>query len=508
MKHKGRISMDRLRQVLEMKKAGYSINGISRALKMCTKTICRLLDQPVSSDLSLQTDLSALEAQTAPSLTPQMPPWLNELDWRFIVQERLKGVPFRTLYAESAGIPVKYWTFWKAVSRLIELTVDLEPKTTMRLNHKPGEKTFVDYADGIDIFDPATDEILKTQLFVGTLPFSSKVYAEFSFSQKIPSFIASHERMWKFFGGVTPYTVSDNLKSAVNRADLYDPDRNKTFCAYANHAGFALLPARPFRPKDKANVECHVGVLQRSFFPKVRYQTFSSIAELNEALWEHIEELNKAIMKDHGVSRNDRFEVEKKYLQPLPVEKFEIPEVKEATVHPDCHIQFGRSFYSVPYRYVGQKVRVIGTFYKVAIHDLQTLERIAIHSRAAKNGERRTNDLHWPVEKLNHCNFTMERAKEDANKIGPNTSQLIDYLFDLPHPLQYLRRVQAWVRHVSSGQFAKESMEYASAQALQHKRYNSKYINSCAEFFEKGGTLRTAPDLAPKRDLNQIYVRN
>ena len=153
--------MHRLRQVPEMKKAGYSINGISRALKMCTQTMVRLLDAPVSHDPSLETDSSALEAQTAPALTPQMPPWLNQLDWKFIVQERLKGVPFRTLYTECAGIPVTYWTFWKAASRLIELTVDLEPKTTIRINHNPGEKTFVDYADGIAIFDPATGEILK-----------------------------------------------------------------------------------------------------------------------------------------------------------------------------------------------------------------------------------------------------------------------------------------------------------------------------------------------------------
>ena len=172
------------------------------------------------------------------------------------------------------------------------------------------------------------------------------------------------------------------LKSAVTKADLYDPDKNKTFCAYANHAGFALLPARPRRPKDKANVECHVGVLQRSFYPKIRNHTFTSISELNEMLWDHIDELNKSIMKDHGVSRNDRFEVEQKFLKPLPKEKFEISEIKEATVHPDCHIKFEKNFYSVPYRYVGKKVKVIATFSKVIIHDIDTLDSIAINSKS------------------------------------------------------------------------------------------------------------------------------
>jgi hypothetical protein len=514
MKRKDRTSMDKTRQVLKMKNAGYSINSISRSLKMCTKTVCKIIEKDNLSPPILAEPAAVIEvlklgnARPPLDLNVELPAWLIGLDWEHLVKERLKGVPFNTLYAECGELPISYWAFWRGITRAISLSVQIEPKTTMRLNHKPGEKTFVDYADGIDIYETETGEVVKTQLFVGTLPFSSRVYAEFSFSQKTPSFIASHERMWKFLGGVTPYTVSDNLKSAVIKADLYDPDRNKTFCAYANHAGFALLPARPRRPKDKANVECHVGVLQRSFYPKVRNHTFTSIAELNEALWEHINELNDTVMKDHGVSRNERFEVEKLCLQPVPSEDFEIPEVKEATVHPDCHIQFSRSFYSVPYRYVGRKVRVVGTLKQLSIFDTQTLECIAVHSPSRKPGERKTNDLHWPEEKFAHCSFTLDRALSDALKIGPKTTQMITYLFSLPHPLQYLRRVQGWIRNVSHGKFSNESMEYASKQALQHSRYSSKYVNSCAEFSQKGGELRAAVGSAPKRDLRQIFVRN
>ena len=107
-------------------------------------------------------------------------------------------------------------------------------------------------------------------------------------------------------------------------------------------------------------------------------------------LWDHIDELNKSIMKDYGVLRNDRFE---------------ISEIREATVHPDCHIQFERSFYSVPYRYVGKKVKVIATFSKVTIHDIDTLDSISLHSKSQRNGTRKTNDLHWPEAKLEHCNL-------------------------------------------------------------------------------------------------------
>jgi hypothetical protein len=111
----------------------------------------------------------------------------------------------------------------------------------------------------------------------------------------------------------------------------------------------------------KANVEFHVGILQRSFFQEVRHKTFHTISELNNVLTEHLDELNNQIMKDHGVSRNQRFETEAATLLPLPETQFEIPETREATVHPDCHIQFGRSFYSVPWQYVGKQVRVVAT---------------------------------------------------------------------------------------------------------------------------------------------------
>lgn len=196
--------------------------------------------------------------------------------------------------------------------------------------------------------------------------------------------------MWNAFGGVTEYTVTDNLKSAVTKAHLYDPDVNKTYCAYANHAGFAALPARPRRPKDKANVETHVGILQRSFFQEVRNKTFHTIADLNNALTKHLEILNNQVMKDHGVSRNQRFETEAKQLLPLPSAVFEIPEVREA-VHPDCHIQYGRCIYSVPWQYVGKQVRVIATASRIQVFDLLTFERVALHSAARKNGERKTD---------------------------------------------------------------------------------------------------------------------
>src|SRR5690606_9438144 len=107
-------------------------------------------------------------------------------------------------------------------------------------------------------------------------------YAEFCMDQKIDTFLDLHTKSFESFGGVTSYVVPDNLKSGVQKAHRYDPESNPTYCEYANHMGFAVLPARPYSPKDKASVESHIGVIQRGFFSRVREKVFGSLFELNQ----------------------------------------------------------------------------------------------------------------------------------------------------------------------------------------------------------------------------------
>jgi transposase len=106
--------------------------------------------------------------------------------------------------------------------------------------------------------------------------------------------------MFAYFGGITPYVVVDNLKSGVYRADLYDPDVNPTYCDFANHMGFAVLPARPYKARDKGSGESHIGVVQRGFFQEVRNRVFYSLQELNKALRDYLHRLNHEVMKDYG----------------------------------------------------------------------------------------------------------------------------------------------------------------------------------------------------------------
>ena len=154
----------------------------------------------------------------------------------------------------------------------------------MHRRFRPGERCEVDYCDGIDILDPVSGEIVKTHLFVGALCFSRYTFAEFSLSQSSHDFLDSHRRMFEFFKGVPQVISPDNLKSAVTKTHIYDPDLNKAYVRLGQHYRCAVVPARVRRPKDKAIVERTIQIFQRWFFFKVRHYTFTSIVELNKVL--------------------------------------------------------------------------------------------------------------------------------------------------------------------------------------------------------------------------------
>jgi len=62
---------------------------------------------------------------------------------------------------------------------------------------------------------------------VAVLGASSYTFAEATWSQSLPDWIASHQRMLAFYGGVPELLVPDNLKAAVTKADRYTPSSTR-----------------------------------------------------------------------------------------------------------------------------------------------------------------------------------------------------------------------------------------------------------------------------------------
>jgi transposase len=174
-------------------------------------------------------------------------------DFAVIHQElKRKGVTLQLLWEEytlaNLGAAYRYSQFCAHYHRFRNSL-----KRSMRQIHRAGEKLFIDYSgDTVAIIQIDTGEIRRAQIFVAVMGASNYVYAEATWTQQLPDWIGSHVRTFEFMGGTAALLVPDNLKSAINKACRFEPEANSTYADMARHYGTAILPARPFKPRDKA----------------------------------------------------------------------------------------------------------------------------------------------------------------------------------------------------------------------------------------------------------------
>ena len=177
----------------------------------------------------------------------------------------------------------------------------------MRQDHKAGEKLFVDFPGlTIPIYDAATLEVdFRAELFVAVLGASTYLYAEALRSQDLEHWVAAHAHAFEFFGGVPEIVVSDNLRSAVTKAHRYEPDLNATYQEMATHYGIAIIPARPYSPRDKAKVEAGVLLAERWIIARLRNAALHvSLAALNEVIADLVDAPQRqALQEARGLTR-------------------------------------------------------------------------------------------------------------------------------------------------------------------------------------------------------------
>jgi transposase len=337
---------------------------------------------------------------------------------------------------------------------------------TMRQNHVAGEKMFVDYAGAtLEVIDGTSGEVLQAQVFVAVLGASNYTYAEATWSQTLPDWIGSHCRAFAFFGGVPRQTVSDNLKSGVTKACFYEPRINRSYAEMAAHYATAVIPARPRKPRDKAKVEVGVQVVERWILARLRKRTFFSLAELNQAIRELLEQLNRRVTRHLGASRRQLFDqLERPALTALPTEPYVYADWKECRVGLDYHVEIDKHYYSVPHRYLGYKLWARFTDRTVEI--FAAGKRIACHLRGRANRRHTTLTEHMPSAHRRYATWTPERISRQAASVGVNAQALTDIIMrERRHPEQGFRSCIGILRLAKS--HGSERLEAACARALE-----------------------------------------
>jgi transposase len=206
------------------------------------------------------------------------------IDWRKIHAEMKRpSVTLVLLWAEYRAEQADGYGY----SRFCDLYGEWRKtiSATMRQTHPAGEKLFVDYAgDTVPVLDQITNAERRAHIFVAALGASNYTYAEARWSEGLADWIGAHVNALATIGGVPKAVVCDNLKAGVTKPSRYEPAINRTYHDLAEHYGFAVLPARVRKPRDKAKVEVAVLIVQRFVLARLRNRRFFSLVELNTAI--------------------------------------------------------------------------------------------------------------------------------------------------------------------------------------------------------------------------------
>jgi len=311
---------------------------------------------------------------------------------------------------------------------------------SMRKEHKAGDKLYIDFAgEKLILIDKRTKETKQVEVFVAILGASQLTYVQAVMSQQKEDFIAACEDALHYYGGVPAAIVPDNLKSAVTKSSKYEPTINETFADFAEHYNTTILPARAYKPKDKALVEGAINIIYTRIYAKIRAQEFSTLEELNGAINLALEEHNNQIVTGRNYSRRQQFnEIERATLLSLPLLRYELKKQQYSTVFTHGHISLSadKHFYSVPYSFIGKKVKIMYTRYNVEI--FYEYERIALHKRKLSSPYKYTTDKEHLLPSHRFVNdLSPERFLAQAEEIHPDVKLFIaKILYEKKHKEQ------------------------------------------------------------------------
>lgn len=484
------IGLTMLKEIIRLKQKGYSNKKISRITGKSRPTIIKyvsnieacmldysellkLTGEELAVFLGLESEAAAVQHN---KINIELSNFLdyakNELD--------KTGVTRKLLWQEYIGKysdGLKYSQFCYHLQNLLK-----KKEGYMPVDHKMGDKLYVDFTGKkFHIVDPDTGELYAKECFVAILGASQYTYAEACESQKVKDFLQALENAFHYFGGVPACVVVDNLKSGVTKPSKYEAEINENLARLAAHYDTVIMPARPYKAKDKSLAEGAVNLVYQRIFAPLRNEIFSSTHLLNQGIKPYLQSHNRMPFQGENHSREYLFlEFEKQSLKLLPATRFEIKEHRKLKIQPNCHVHLRKEkqYYSAPYQYIGKYVKVLISHRDVEIY--YKYKRIAFHQRPSVYRKYITIKEHMPSTHRHVHDMQPEKLLERANKIGPFTKEYLQHVMaNNSYPEQGYKSCQGILAQVSK--VGADRLEKACERALEYQVYNYGIILNILE---------------------------
>ena len=486
-----RISMSKLKQLIGLQSSNLSVRALARALDLSVGAVSKYLRalracgiEAAEADALSETELE--RRVFGPTLTDK-PSALVAPDCAWIHGElkRHRHVTLQLLWEEYAGLHGAA-AYRRSAFCQIYRGWERRLKRSMRQRHFAGEKLFVDYAGRtVPIYGARGEEAFRAHLFVSAMGASGCAYAEATRSESLPDWLASHVRALEYYGAAPTILVPDNPKVGVTKADRYEPQLQRSYEELAGHYRCVVIPARPYRPKDKSRVELTVLLVCRWILARLRHQRFFSLEELNGAIRPLLEELNHRPYQRLPGSRRSVFEaLDRPAMRPLPPAPYVFAEWQERRVAFDYHVDVDRHYYSVPHALVGHPVWA--RFSASSVEVFFRSARVATHVRSYQRGAHTTTPEHMPKRHRAHAEWSPKRLIQWGSTIGLHTGAVVEHLLrSKPHPEQGYRACLGLLN--LSREYGEGRLEAASALAVQLGSLTRKSVKS---ILESGRDLR------------------
>jgi transposase len=436
------LRMHQIRRIIELYLQGRGIRESQRLTGLSRNTIREYLRRIQESGISPQELLALDEASLAPFVyldaiekgsagrtrDTRYDSFENHLEY-YCSELQKRGVTRQLLWEEYRQDHPEGYGYSQFCEYLLRHR--RRDQAVMHFTHRPGEQLQVDFAGGkLSYVDRSTGEVISCEVLVCAMPYSHYMYAEALPSQQQEYFINGLRHGLEYIGGVPPSIKCDNMKTAVVRANRYEPKFTQAMEYMAEHYGTTILAARVRKPRDKGSVEKAVNIAYQRIYAPLRNQVFYSLEDLNAGIRKQLELSNQRPMKGKAGTRRDLFEAdEKPLLKTLPATGYEIKHVTESKVQRNYHVILGEDHhqYSVPHTLIGKRLKIIYTIETVEIYD--GLKRVVIHKRNYKKMDYTTLPEHMPAH---HQHVYQQRGwdsnyfKEQALRVGPAALKVID----------------------------------------------------------------------------------
>lgn len=504
------IAMEQIKQILQLWTDGVGIREMARRIGISRNTVRKYLEtiqkaDPVNLEKEKADQTLAEIAYNNDSLSHDIER-LKQLTIHLqYAREELKktGVTRQILWKEYIQQHPDGYAYSHYCYHFKQLLKNQD--LVMHLEYKAADTLMIDFAGKkLSYIETSTGEIIDCQIFISILPFSGLIFCHAVHSQQTTDFTICINEMLLFYCGAPATILCDNLKTAVIRPDRYEPVFTDVCLQLSEHYSTTFSATRSYSPRDKAMVERAVNIVYVNIYAPLRKIQFTSLTALNRAIKERLILLNDKPYKNTPYSRRYFFDQQESHLlKLLPGTPYNPKKVVTLTVQRNYHIQLSedRRYYSVPYKFVGKKVKVLydQTFLEIYLD----LDRIALHKRTTK-GSYVTLKEHMPP---NHSRmqqikgFNRDDLLAQALRIGEQTHQVASIILQSSIYMEqnYKSCFGMLMLHKKHGY---PRLNAACTRALLSPRINYTMIKNILEKgLDKQQEAESAPPIPPHENI-------